>query len=76
LSSHAKRSNPALDLLGDVPVTWDEVYDWVEIVAETPRDAWRASYYIKNWNVVDKIREAKKPVSSTTYWPRTGSRTR
>jgi hypothetical protein len=60
LFSRAKRRNPALDLFGEVPVTWDEVYDWVELVAGIPRDSWRAPYYIKNWNVIDKIREAKK----------------
>jgi hypothetical protein len=36
------------------------MYDWVELVAGVPRDSWRGPYYIKNWNVIDKIREAKK----------------
>lgn len=47
------------DLFGEVAVTWDEVYEWVESVANISRDSWRAKYYIEHWNVPDKIRAAK-----------------
>jgi hypothetical protein len=36
-----------------------KVYEWAETVAAIPRDSWRVAYYIKNWNMVDKIRRAK-----------------
>src|SRR5687768_486195 len=47
------------DLFGEIPVTWDEVYQWVFAVARIPADSWRARYYIEHWNIPDKIREAK-----------------
>jgi hypothetical protein len=47
------------DLFGDVPVTWDEIYLWIEIVARIERDSWRAPYYIEYWNVAEKIKAAK-----------------
>lgn len=48
-----------LDLFGEVPVTWEEIYLWCEVVAEIPRDSWRLGYYIKAWDVAGKIRAAK-----------------
>ena len=53
------RKNPALDLFGEVPVTWDEVYLWCEMVAGIPRDSWRLPVYVKGWDVPNKIRAAK-----------------
>jgi hypothetical protein len=51
--------NPALDLFDEVPVTWPEVWHWLETVPHIPRESWRAAYYLKCWNVPDKIRAAK-----------------
>ena len=53
------RRGPPYDLFGEVPVTWQEVWDWVENVAGIPRDSWRAAYYAEFWNVPEKIRAAK-----------------
>lgn len=47
------------DLFGEVPVTWDEIYEWCEIVAGITRDSPRLEVYIKGWDVVGKIRAAK-----------------
>ena len=47
------------DLFGEIPVTWDEVWLWVEMVAGLPRDSWRAANYVRWWNVPEKIRWAK-----------------
>lgn len=51
--------NPALDLFGEVPVTHEEVFTWCEVVAGIPRDSWRLNWYLRSWNVPDKIRQAK-----------------
>lgn len=51
--------HPALDLFGEVPVTWDEVYLWCEKVPRISRDSWRLSWYLRGWNVPEKIRAAK-----------------
>lgn len=48
-----------LDLFGEIPVTWQEVWDWIECVAGIERTSWRAPYYIEHWNVPAKIRAAK-----------------
>jgi hypothetical protein len=53
------KSRPARDLFGEIPVTWPEVWLWVETVPHIPRESWRAAYYLKCWNVPDKIRAAK-----------------
>jgi len=52
--------HPAEDLFGEVPVTWPEVWDWIEQVAGIPRDSWRARWYCRCWDVPDKIRAAKR----------------
>lgn len=48
------------DLFGEIPVTEDDLFEWVAAVA--PR--WLSSErsyrgYIQSWNVADKIRTAK-----------------
>jgi hypothetical protein len=53
------RKHPAADLFGEIPVTWPEVWAWVEKATGLKPDSWRARYYVTNWNVVDKIRQAK-----------------
>ena len=47
-----------VDLFGEVPVTWSDLYEWCDRqrVSLTP---WRREWYIKNWNVADKVRRAK-----------------
>lgn len=45
------------DLFGEVPVTWDEVYAWCEKVAGMT--GWRRDWYIRNWNVIEKVQRAK-----------------
>lgn len=47
------------DLFGEIPVTWPEVWDWLENVAGIARESWRARYYLENWDVPAKIRAAK-----------------
>lgn len=49
-----------LDLFGDVQVTLDDLHAWVAAIAP----AWTSSersltYYIRHWNVADKVRRAK-----------------
>ena len=48
-----------LDLFGEVPVTWPEIWDWIEAVPRISRHSWRAQYYVKHWNVAEKVRAAK-----------------
>lgn len=49
----------AIDLFGETPVTWDEVHEWVDRVAAISPTPWRREWYIKNWNIIEKIRAAK-----------------
>lgn len=51
--------HPALDLFGEVPVTWPEVELWCRAVAGIDPDSWRFAYYVRGWNVVRKIQMAK-----------------
>lgn len=55
-----KRDPLQLYLFDEIPVTWPEVWEWIERVAGISRDSWRADYYIEYWNVVEKIRPAKR----------------
>lgn len=50
---------PALDLFGEVVVTWPDVVAWVEAVAGIPRDSYRFDYYVRAWSVCDKVACAK-----------------
>ncbi len=47
------------DLFGEVPVTWPEIWDWIEAVPKINRHSWRAPYYAEHWHVADKVRNAK-----------------
>lgn len=40
-------------------VTWPEVALWVETVAGIGADSWRFDYYVRGWNVPEKVRAAK-----------------
>lgn len=55
-----QKRHPAEDLFGEIPVTWDDIWNWVEVIAGIPRNSWRASWYVEAWNVPDKIRAAKR----------------
>ena len=49
------------DLFGEIPVTDDEIFQWV--AAMSPRNmSSERSYqnYVRNWNVAEKIRAAKQ----------------
>ena len=50
----------SVDLFGEYSVSANDVVYWLETVPKIPRDSPRASYYIKNWDVINKIRFAKK----------------
>lgn len=48
------------DLFGEIPVTEDEIYLWVQAVAPrwlSPERSYQG--YVKNYNVPDKVRRAK-----------------
>lgn len=48
------------DLFGEVPVTEDDLFYWVQAVAPrwlAPERSYRN--YVRNWNVADKVRHAK-----------------
>jgi len=50
----------ARDLFGQVPVTIDEVENWVKIVApHMAHNPNRMARYAKGYNVAEKIRQAK-----------------
>ena len=48
-----------LDLFDQVRVTWSEVEAWTRATAGIGRDSWRFDWYVRGWNVPDKIRAAK-----------------
>lgn len=48
-----------LDLFGDVVVTLDDVELWLDAVPQIPRNSPRRNYYVKNWDVSNKIKAAK-----------------
>lgn len=47
------------DLFGVIPVSWPEIWQWVEDTTGIPRSNWRAAYYAEHWNVAEKIRAEK-----------------
>lgn len=52
---------PPFDLFGQIPVTDDDIYAWVECVA--PRWLYPVrsfNNYVKNWDVAGKVRAAKE----------------
>lgn len=59
ISAVSRRAHPALDLFGEVPITHDDLRAWVAAVPRIDPDSWRFDWYLKNWNVVDKVRAAK-----------------
>jgi hypothetical protein len=59
VSRRSHHGRQARDLFGEIPVTWPEIWDWLEAIPKIPRDSWRPVYYIEYWNVPEKIRAAK-----------------
>lgn len=49
-----------LDLFGQTPVTWPEVFDWCESVPGLARDSPRVAEYIRAWDVPRKVAAAKE----------------
>lgn len=50
---------PVFDLFGDVAVTQADIYLWCEVIPKIKNDSWRLDFYVKNWDVVNKIKWAK-----------------
>lgn len=65
------RLNPAVDLFGEVPVSWEEVYTWTETVAGISRHSWRAAWYIRHWDVPGKVAREKR-ARQLRYWEPSG----
>jgi len=59
--------NPAADLFGEIPVTWPEVYDWMERNVPRWAGSRREDWYIKNWNVIEKVRRDKSLAFMSAY---------
>lgn len=58
------------DLFDEVPVTWDDIWLWIERVAGIHRLSWRANHYATSWNIVEKIQRDKQE----GHWPPEHSR--
>lgn len=50
----------ARDLFGEIPVTLDELLAWMLAVPRLPPTSPRFAWYVRGWNVIDKIRAAKE----------------
>lgn len=48
------------DLFGESSITIDELNLWVESITVFTRHSPRFDWYVKNWDVVNKIKVAKK----------------
>lgn len=47
------------DLFGEVPVSLDELLAWMLAVPGIPPSSPRFVYYLRFWDVIDKVRQAK-----------------
>lgn len=47
------------DFLGEIPVTRDDIERWLELNVPNLRELYKEKY-ILHWNVVEKIKKAKK----------------
>lgn len=52
------------DLFGEIPVTQDELVLWCKLVPKLPADSPRFDWYVKYWNVAQKIQAAKEQCGS------------
>ncbi len=57
------------DLFGEIPVTWPEVADWLASVPGMSLDSPRAAWYIRAYNVIEKIRAWKKQGTAVAVQP-------
>jgi hypothetical protein len=48
-----------IDLFGEVPVTLHDLDMWCDYIGKAWPSEWRKEWYIKNWNVADKVRRGK-----------------
>ncbi|TXC66018.1 hypothetical protein FSC37_09165 [Piscinibacter aquaticus] len=46
-------------MFGDVPVTFEDVDAWLIAVPRIEPSSPRAAWYVRHWNVVEKIKAAK-----------------
>ena len=47
------------DLFGEIPVTVEELIAWCEAVPRISASSWRFAWYVRAWDVAEKIRQAK-----------------
>lgn len=47
------------DLFGEIPVSLDDLQIWIDVVPGWPRTSPRRAYYVKYYNVADKVKAAK-----------------
>lgn len=47
------------DLFDEVPVSFEDIDAWLVAVPRIDPESPRAAYYVKNWDVPAKIRQAK-----------------
>lgn len=47
------------DLFGEIPVKLEELLAWMLAVPGIPPGSPRFAYYVRGWNVIEKIRQAK-----------------
>lgn len=50
----------ARDLFGEIPVTLDELLAWMLAVPGLAPTSPRFAWYVRGWNVIEKIRAAKE----------------
>lgn len=54
-----RRRGPPYDLFGEIPVTLDDVLAWMLAVPGIPPSSSRFGAYVRGYQVIDKIRQAK-----------------
>lgn len=63
ITRRQQRGGP-FDLFGEIPVLTTDIDLWMHAIA--PRiSAWRRDWYVKHWDIPEKIRQAKL----TGAWP-------
>jgi len=55
----AHRIHPPYDLFGEIPVYHYDIAAWLLAVPRIDPDSPRAAQYVRDWNVVAKIKAAK-----------------
>jgi hypothetical protein len=49
-----------IDLFGEIAVSEAEIGLWLAVVAHLAPESWRAAWYVRAYNVAEKIRAAKQ----------------